>query len=79
MGQCEFCGNTYENTFEIKFKNDGVRHSFDSFECAIEMLAPKCRQCGVKIVGHGVQAGERIFCCANCARQDGHSELVDHS
>jgi hypothetical protein len=40
---------------------------FDSFECAIHAMAPVCEHCGCKIVGHGVQAGGRFFCCAHCA------------
>jgi len=50
---------------------------FDSFECAIAALAPVCPHCGCRIVGHGVQHGDGIFCCAHCARHEGVKGLVD--
>jgi hypothetical protein len=75
--RCETCGNEYENLFELRFKRDGVTHYFDSFECAIHAVAPKCSHCGVAIVGHGVQSGAKMFCCAHCARGAGIQEIVD--
>jgi hypothetical protein len=55
----------------------GVSHTFDSFECAIEKLAPRCAQCGVRVVGHGVENGMEVFCCANCASGAGVRGLQD--
>jgi uncharacterized RmlC-like cupin family protein len=68
MAKCEPCRNDYDKTFEIK--RDGKTHIFDSFECAIYVMAPECDRCGDKIVGHGVEAeaGNTIFCCATIAR-----------
>jgi hypothetical protein len=40
-------------------------------------VAPECEHCGCKIVGHGVEAGGKIFCCAHCARESGESKLRD--
>ncbi len=77
MGTCEVCGNRYEKTFEII--QDGKTHVFDSFECAIHALAPECGVCNSKIIGHGVEANKTVFCCANCARDAGYSELRDHA
>lgn len=74
--ECEVCGNQYENCFTVIRGKE--THVFDSFECAIHALAPSCNHCGCRIVGHGVQDGEDIFCCANCASMSGHSGLVDH-
>src|SRR5437588_11447401 len=31
-------------------------HVFDSFECAIAALAPTCKHCDCRIIGHGVEA-----------------------
>ncbi|MET8052245.1 hypothetical protein ABZU75_32065 [Streptosporangium sp. NPDC005286] len=76
MATCETCGNDYDMSFEVHTQA-GV-HVFDSFECAIQRLAPICEHCGVRIVGHGVEAGRRWFCCANCARQEGATAIVDH-
>jgi len=55
----------------------GRRHVFDSFECAIHKLAPACDQCGVRIVGHGIEGENAIYCCANCARSGGETGAVD--
>jgi hypothetical protein len=57
----------------------GAVHVFDSFECAIQRMAPMCEHCQCRIVGHGVEAGDRFFCCAHCARESGVRELVDHA
>ena len=75
MGRCEVCGNDYDKSFEVVAA--GNRHVFDSFECAIHLLAPVCDQCGCKIVGHGIEAGPQFFCCANCARKAGENGARD--
>jgi len=76
MATCEVCGNEYEMPFEVVAA--GQRHVFDSFECAIHRLAPVCEHCGCKVVGHGIQAEKRFFCCAHCARQAGYQTARDH-
>jgi nitrite reductase/ring-hydroxylating ferredoxin subunit len=77
MARCEVCGNEYDRTMEITLH--GTSHVFDSFECAIHALAPTCPHCGCRIIGHGVQAGERIFCCAHCASHSGVEGLDDRA
>lgn len=77
MPVCESCGNNYDKTFQIVLQ--GKPHIFDSFECAIHMLAPHCNQCGCKVIGHGVEAGEKIFCGAHCAQQAGIHGLKDRN
>jgi hypothetical protein len=75
MAVCETCGNFYDKSFVVTV---GVQsHVFDSFECAIHMLAPDCGHCGCKIVGHGVEARGDYFCCAHCAHENGVKGLVD--
>jgi hypothetical protein len=69
MPRCDSCGNDYDKAFELH--SAGKRYTFDSFECAIHKLAPSCDHCGCKVVGHGIEAGGRFFCCAHCARQSG--------
>ena len=69
MAKCEICGNDYDKAFEVRAAGD--THVFDSFECAIHRMAPICENCGVKVIGHGVEADGRFFCCANCARAEG--------
>jgi Rieske Fe-S protein len=69
MAKCEVCGNDYDKAFTI---TSGQRTgTFDSFECAIHALAPTCAHCGCKVIGHGAEAGGRIYCCAHCARESG--------
>jgi len=69
MARCEVCGNDYATTMEIAYR--GERHVFDSFECAVHALAPRCQHCGCRIIGHGVEADGQLFCCAHCARMAG--------
>lgn len=76
MGVCATCGNDYQHSFQVV--KEGNQYTFDCFECAIEKLAPRCPQCGVRIIGHGVQHDETIYCCAHCAKRSGASDLVDH-
>ena len=77
MARCEVCGNDYDKSFEVMM--NGSTHIFDSFECAIEALAPRCSHCGCRIIGHGLESSGEIYCCANCARQAGITELVDNA
>lgn len=78
MAKCTTCGNEYDKTFSIHW-HTGETYTFDSFECAIHALAPVCHHCGVGIVGHGVEAGGTMFCCAHCAAQDGVESLRDRT
>ena len=78
MARCEHCGNDYEKSFEVRTA-DGTTHTFDSFECAIHVLAPTCAHCECRVIGHGMEADGTIFCCAHCARHAGVTELVDNA
>jgi Rieske Fe-S protein len=75
MATCEVCGNDYDKPLEITFLGDS--HTFDSFECAIHRLAPRCEHCGCTIIGHGQEADGRMFCCAHCAREAGVEGMSD--
>jgi hypothetical protein len=66
MPVCEHCGNDYHRTLVVEMA--GEQHVFDSFECAIAALAPRCRHCGCQVIGHGVEEGDHIYCCAHCLR-----------
>ncbi|MBS1581718.1 MAG: hypothetical protein JST66_05890 [Bacteroidetes bacterium] len=77
MERCDNCGNPYDKTFEVHL--GGVRHVFDSFECAIQKLAPACAHCGCRILGHGLEADGALYCCAHCAREKGVQRLVDRA
>jgi len=73
--KCEVCGNDYDKPIEVIV--EGESHTFDSFECAIYALAPECAACGCKVIGHGVQAGDSVFCCAHCAEHAGVAGIHD--
>ncbi len=75
MAQCEVCGNDYDKAFEVV--RNGERHTFDSFECAIQAMAPTCSHCGVRIIGHGLEDDGVFFCSAHCAEQEGVYALQD--
>lgn len=72
---CEVCGNEYDKAFTVTMR--GKPHTFDSFECAIHALAPACRHCECRIIGHGVEKDGTMFCCAHCASQSGVTGLKD--
>ncbi len=75
MARCETCGNDYDKAFDVMMA--GEKHTFDSFECAIAALAPKCAHCDCRIIGHGVESGGKMFCCAHCAKHAGETGLKD--
>jgi hypothetical protein len=75
MAICEICGNDYDKAFEVSLQ--GERHVFDSFECAIQALAPRCKHCGCAVIGHGVEADGVVYCCAHCAEAEDVSGLRD--
>ena len=77
MARCETCGNDYDKSFELVMA--GKSHVFDCFECAAHAVAPRCDHCGCTILGHGVEASARFYCCVHCAEQDGVRELRDRA
>jgi hypothetical protein len=77
MKSCECCGNSYDKTFEVTIGQ--TTHTFDSFACAIHVLAPRCNHCQVAIIGHGMEARGQYFCCAHCARQAGIQDVHDRA
>jgi hypothetical protein len=52
---------------------------YDSFECAIQGLAPQCAHCGCRMIGHGVEVDSVLFCCANCANAAGERGVADRA
>jgi hypothetical protein len=75
MAKCETCGNDYDKSFTVI--KEGKEHTFDSFECAIHALAPHCAHCDCRILGHGVEANGKIYCCAHCAKSSGETGVKD--
>lgn len=62
---CEVCGKGDEGCFEVLL--GGERHIFDSFECAMRGMMPKCSFCGCQVVGHGVHDADNFYCSYLCA------------
>jgi hypothetical protein len=77
MGRCETCGNEYDKSFEVVMA--GMPHTFDSFECAIHALAPRCAHCDCRIVGHGMEADGKMFCCASWAAHSNVKGMKDRT
>jgi hypothetical protein len=75
MARCETCGNDYDKAFQVTM--NGTTHTFDSFECAIHTLAPICDNCGIHIVGHGLEKEGTFYCCEHCAEAKGVRGLRD--
>lgn len=67
MTACRTCQNEGPRLFRVEM--DGQSYLFDSFECAIEALAPRCAHCACRIIGHVVESAGRAYCCAKCAAQ----------
>jgi hypothetical protein len=77
MAKCDVCGNDYDKAFVVT--QQGRTMTFDSFECAIHAMAPQCAHCQCRIVGHGIEAQGRMYCCAHCARHAGVKGVADRA
>ncbi|UFU03665.1 hypothetical protein LQF12_03395 [Ruania suaedae] len=77
MDTCFTCGNEYDKPLTVT--QGGRTETFDSIECAIHVFAPTCAHCGCRILGHGVESAEAIYCCAHCAHVSGETELTDRA
>jgi phage terminase large subunit GpA-like protein len=75
MPKCDTCGNEYDKAFQVVM--NGRTNTFDSFECAIHKLAPTCKHCGCRIIGHGLEANGTFYCCDHCAEKAGVKGLKD--
>lgn len=40
-------------------------------------MLKQCAVCGNKVIGHGVEVDNAIYCCAHCARKEGEVGLSD--
>lgn len=75
MAKCDTCGNDYDKAFTIAM--GGRTRTFDSFECAIQDLAPTCTHCGCRVIGHGAEVAGKFYCGAHCAKHSGAKGLDD--
>jgi hypothetical protein len=77
MAICDVCGNDYDGAFQVTKESKTM--TFDSFECAIHGMAPHCAHCQCRVIGHGIQAGLAIYCCAHCAKHAGVTGVADRA
>ena len=77
MAVCDVCGNDYDKAFQVM--RAGKTMTFDSFECAIQAMAPRCAQSQCTVIGHGVEAGGTVYCCAHCAQHSGVKGVADRT
>jgi hypothetical protein len=75
MSVCATCGNDYDKSFQVV--TGGKTYTFDSFECAIQALAPVCAHCNCRIIGHGLEKDGTFYCCDHCAEAQGVKGLKD--
>ena len=75
MARCDTCGNDYDKAFTVTCGE--ASGTFDSFECAIQAMAPSCAHCGCKVIGHGAEHEGVFYCCSHCARKSGVRGLDD--
>lgn len=78
MTTCNVCGNHEGRMFTVTM--GGQSGVFDSFECAIQMMAPACEHCGCRILGHPMETESGVYCCTHCAREAGnpHRPAKEH-
>ncbi|HVL36402.1 MAG TPA: hypothetical protein VM489_12095 [Burkholderiales bacterium] len=74
MRKCEVCGQETAVGLAVLAGEDGPR-TFDTFECAIVALAPRCAHCGCRYIRHPVRAAGAAFCSKACAQYAGVRRL----
>jgi len=72
--RCLNCGENIEKDY-ILFIN-GTEYTFDSFECAVNFMAPRCTNCNSVIMGQGVHREGEIFCTKDCASSESFRTVV---
>ena len=60
-GTCRRSGWTFHVTWV-----DGSGHDFDSVACALNVLAPECDACGVRILDRPQRMTSGVFCSQEC-------------
>ena len=75
MAKCDVCGNEYDKAFTVAGPLGAG--TFDSFECAIHAIAPRCAHCECRIIGHGIESDGTFYCCAHCAEHAGVTGAAD--
>ena len=66
MAVCITCGTDCDQSFTVIW--NGRSASFDCIECMATMVAPTCRHCGCRILGHALRIDGSPYCCEHCAQ-----------
>lgn len=77
MGQetrCVNCGLNIEKDY-ILFVN-GTEFTFDSFECAVNFVAPRCACCNSIIMGRGIEKKGEMFCTPACSHVGNYAPML---
>lgn len=72
--RCINCGVNIEKDY-ILFIN-GAEFTFDSFECAINFVAPRCAHCNTVVLGRGILSEGETYCCGHCSHSIHHSTTL---
>ncbi len=67
MSRCVVCGHNSVGNFSVTLAN-GRTYDFDTFQCAIDRLAPRCSRCGIRIIGHPTVVDGGLFCGPHCSQ-----------
>lgn len=77
MGQesrCDNCGINIEKDYILYI--NGTEYTFDSFECAINFVAPRCSNCNSVVMGRGIKAAGEVFCSTSCSQAEHYLPIV---
>lgn len=72
--ECENCGQLHDKPFVLI--KDGKEHTFDSFECAIDFIAPRCFHCNKLVIGREIHQDGEIYCSPDCSNETHFSTVV---
>jgi hypothetical protein len=72
--RCMNCGLNIEKDYILYI--NGTEFTFDSFECAINFVAPRCTHCNSIILGRGTKQSDDIFCSPQCRKEKTHSPTI---
>jgi hypothetical protein len=72
--RCVNCGLDIEKDYILLI--NGTEYTFDSFECAINFVAPRCTNCNSIITGRGVHVGNEVYCSSTCSHAVNYSPVI---
>jgi len=67
MARCEVCGNEFTKPVTVEW--NGEQKTVDSFECAVQALAPRCEHCGQPVMNQSIQDDAPFYCCSVCEQK----------